>query len=303
MKNDMLGLFEEQNGELARLLRQHRGLTVHYFANPGNAGDSLIAAATYQILQAYEINLQIFDSPAAAGRISGETVFLAGGGNLVPVYHGMGVVIKSLAGRGNRIIILPHSIRMVDEIMLALEPASIVFCRERATYNYVVGIAPHVISHLSHDMALFLDKDALRASDHIPDDIESRFWAILSAETALTEATLKRKKVSCMRHGLEKTFVPRVPNNDISIVFKMGVRPGSAEMAAWMMINFAELAAEVTTNRLHMGIASALAGTKTVLYDNSYGKVSQIYKHSMMNRFTHVSFLGEEGSDDAFRSK
>jgi exopolysaccharide biosynthesis predicted pyruvyltransferase EpsI len=48
----------------------------------------------------------------------------------------------------------------------------------------------------------------------------------------------------------------------------------------------------IVTNRLHIGIAGALLGKRVKLYDNSYGKIRDVYQSSL-NGCALVSFHGE----------
>ena len=60
-----LTALSERNSGLAALLAELAGEQVVYMAVPGNGGDALIAAATYQVLGAYGITLELLDSPQA----------------------------------------------------------------------------------------------------------------------------------------------------------------------------------------------------------------------------------------------
>lgn len=292
--------FERKNGHLADLFRRHRNKTIKYFMNPGNAGDSLIAAATYQLFDHYNIDVEILSSVAEAKALRNETVLLAGGGNLVPLYHGMAALIRALQPGNNRIIVLPHSVRGNEELLQSLVPATTIYCRELPTHQHVLAHAPSIEAELSHDLALFLDTDKLYDDMESDAEIHDLFREMLLERAKLTPEAIDGKKMSCMRHGVEKTFIPRAPNFDISIVFQIGVKPREANRGAWMLLEFTRLASEITTNRLHVGVASALSGTTTQLHDNSYGKVSSIYTHSMQKDFPNVSFNGEMMADYVF---
>ncbi|MEG8043352.1 polysaccharide pyruvyl transferase family protein [Sphingomonas faeni] len=268
--------------------------------NPGNAGDSLIAAATYQLFDHYNIDVEILSSVAEAKALRNETVLLAGGGNLVPLYHGMSALIRVLQPGNNRIIVLPHSVRGNEELLQSLVPATTIYCRELPTHQHVLAHAPSIEAELSHDLALFLDTDKLYDDMESDAEIHDLFREMLLERAKLTPEAIDGKKMSCMRHGVEKTFIPRAPNFDISIVFQIGVKPREANRGAWMLLEFTRLASEITTNRLHVGVASALSGTTTQLHDNSYGKVSSIYTHSMQKDFPNVSFNGEMMADYVF---
>ncbi len=277
--------FAKDNPRLAQIFEEYRGREIVYYANPGNGGDCVIAAATYQLFKEYGIRYTILD-PAKPVRDS--TVFLAGGGNLVPLYSGMSAVLKSLVNKGNRIVILPHSIRLGRELFEALTPDDVICCRELETFAHVRGLDLKCEVMLTHDLGLYLDADAIFRGLYEDADIRPEFERLLLEKAKLTPDRVIGKAMSCMRHGVEKTFIPRAPNYDISIVFQVGVKPGLAERGAWMMMEFCRLASQITTNRLHVGIACALVGTPLVLYDNNYGKVSGIYRHSMHGRFANI---------------
>jgi exopolysaccharide biosynthesis predicted pyruvyltransferase EpsI len=299
MDQRIVDRFERENGELAAMLRDLHGQRVAYFPNPGNAGDSLIAAATYQLLDHYGVQYDVVHTPQDASALRGQVVVLGGGGNLVPLYHGMATIADRLIPGGNSVILLPHSVRGNEELLGRLPEAWTLFCREIQSWRHVQRHASACNVRLGHDLGLYLDIDRLRASvDRAA--VDERFRSMLTEGTKLTAEALTDKAMSCMRHGAERTSVPAGPNYDVSVVFATGVAPGSAELGAWMMLEFARRAAQITTNRLHIGIAAALVGTPVVLHDNSYGKVSGVYLNSMRGRFPHVSFAGEMRTEAVF---
>jgi exopolysaccharide biosynthesis predicted pyruvyltransferase EpsI len=299
---NLIERFERENAELAAMLSELRGTPIVYFANPGNAGDSLIASATYQIFGHYGLDYEVLHTPDDASALRGRTVVLAGGGNLVPLYHGMAAIIERLLPGGNTVIVLPHSVRGNEQLLARLPASWTVFCRELASWRHVRTHASACNARLAHDLALYLDVAELDAGVD-GDDVRSRFGTMLAAGTNLTLETITKRPLSCMRHGVERTGLPSGPNYDVAIVFATGVTPGLAESGAWMMLEFARRVSRLTTNRLHVGVAGALVGTPTVLLDNSYGKVSGVYLHSMRGRFPNVSFDGEMLTDAVFASR
>lgn len=277
--------FAADNPELDTLLASYRGREVRYFANPGNGGDCLIAAATYQLFRDYDISARMLRDPTT---VRDQVIFLAGGGNLVPLYRGMADFLRNLVGRGNRIIVLPHSIRGNRDLLSQLGPEDVLCCREVESHAEVLGMNLECRSILTHDLAIYLDLGRLAAAGKdgiLQEEFEQRL-----AKASLTLDRVAGQKISCIRRGVEKTLEPKGRNYDVSIIFQTGVLPGEAERGAWMMLEFCRLTAEITTNRLHAGIAAALVGTPAILYDNSYGKVSGIYRHSLSERFANLEF-------------
>lgn len=290
--------FERENGELAALLRDLAGERVAYFPNPGNAGDSMIAAATYQLFEHYGLHYDVIHTPQDAGALRARTVILGGGGNLVPLYHGMASIAERLIPGGNTVILLPHSVRGNEQLLARMPATWTLFCREIQSWRHVQRHSPGNV-RLGHDIGLYLDADLLRDRVDVG-TVEEQFRSMLASGTKLTPEALVGTPMSCMRHGAERTSVPAGQNYDVSVVFATGVAPRSAEPGAWMMLEFARRASHVTTNRLHVGVAAALVGTPVVLHDNSYGKVSGVFLNSMRGRFPHVSFAGEMRTEAVF---
>jgi exopolysaccharide biosynthesis predicted pyruvyltransferase EpsI len=291
--------FERENGELAALLRDLAGETIAYFPNPGNGGDSMIAAATYQLFEHYGLQFDVLYTPQDASAMRSRLVILGGGGNLVPLYSGMAAIAERLIPGGNTVILLPHSVRGNEQLLSRMPAGWTLFCREIQSWRHVQSHAPSCNARLGHDLGLYLDVDLLRERVDLA-EVDGQFRSMLASGTKLTPETLAGKAMSCMRHGRERTSLPSGPNFDVSVVFATGVAPGLAEAGAWMMLEFARLASHVTTNRLHVGIAAALVGTPVVLHDNSYGKVSGVFLNSMRGRFPNVSFDGEMRTEAVF---
>ena len=65
-------------------LKKYLGKEIIYIANPGNAGDSLIAFGTIQIFNEIGLNYKI-GSPSTTYK--NKLLFYAGGGNLVGLYN------------------------------------------------------------------------------------------------------------------------------------------------------------------------------------------------------------------------
>lgn len=299
MDKKIVDAFEAQNRDLAALFHELSGKHVYFFPNYGNAGDSLIAAATYQLLDHYNIEYDIRTTPDEASELKGECILLGGGGNLIPLYKGMNELLKAAIKGNNRVTLLPHSIRGHSWVLSKLTNLATIYCREAASYQYTQFTAKSANVLLGHDLGLFLDSNQL-ARDHADDFAKERFSALLKEKCWMTPEELMGSSVSCIRGGVEATIRPEGKNFDISVIFKGHVTPGAAELSAWMLHEFTRLCKEVTSNRLHVCIAAALAGTRIYMHDNNYGKVSGVYLQSMRDRFPNAVFSGEMVRSDPF---
>ena len=258
-----------------------------YVACPGNSGDSLIGAATYQLFAKYGIPFSLL---APEDQPTERTVLLSGGGNLVEMYTYMASVVRRLVNRSNRIIVLPHSIMGHWTDLSRLGPNDVIYCREMDSYKRVKAAGLSAEVRLGHDLALYLDTAVLEASLPSRSELMGSFGERIR-HARIDIDKIDGKRVSCMRRGVEATFVPKGVNYDVSHMLRSGTRPGLAERGSWDLVHFCSRAAHITTNRLHVGIASILAGTPVTLHDNNYGKVSGVFRHSLEGRYPNVEFI------------
>ncbi|PWJ13242.1 polysaccharide pyruvyl transferase family protein [Jannaschia seohaensis] len=291
--------FEDQNADLVALLKELSGETVIYVPNHGNAGDSLIAAATYQLLATYGVEYEVMSAPQHLARVEGRTILLGGGGNLVPLYSTMATLMRAAIGRANRVVLLPHSVRGNEELLAELPPETVLFCREALSFEHARRHAARAQVHFGHDLGLYADLDLLDAQAQA-EGFAGEFAEMVAEKAGISPEALRGKDLSCIRGGAEGTVKRQGRNFDASTYFRFGVLPGGAEKAAWMLAEFVRLGRTVRTNRLHVGIAAGLAGIETVLLDNNYGKISGVYMHSMRDHFPHVTFEGEAVTQDPF---
>lgn len=81
-------------------------------------------------------------------------------------------------------------------------------------------------------------------------------------------------------------------NIDLSEVFALGTIPRAmGEMAAQRFVNAIDLFDTIRTDRLHVGIASALLGKRVELHASNYFKIRAVYDFSMRERFPNVIWM------------
>jgi exopolysaccharide biosynthesis predicted pyruvyltransferase EpsI len=244
-----------------------------YIPNPGNAGDSLIALGTIEILKACDVEYSIGHYTK---QYRNETLIYGGGGNLVNLYKNCEIFLNNNS-LNNNITILPHTIKDVDQLLRKPEIKNNVtfFCREYISYDYVKNFTSNV--YIDHDSAFF-----------IPDSFFSKF---IDKEPSLDIAY-------CFRADLEKTNVaiPRT-NKDISIALNINnwtKDPNTIISVCNNMFEYISNYKEIHTNRLHVSIAASLLGKKCYLYSNSYFKNKAIYEFSIKEKFPNTYFIDNE---------
>jgi len=287
--------------------------TYHYLPNPGNAGDSLIAWATYRLFDETGLHYRVVD-----GRDfnpEGKTLIYGGGGNLVPEWGSARRTLKACYPFLKRLIILPHTIRGNRNLLETFGSNVDIVCREMVSFDYVTKTvsAPNVL--LMDDLAFSLDPHALlRFSPLLSGEL---FRAIFFRKTGseghhfyvslkkVSKKTWNKKLVyrgvprggkilNCFRMDREKTGleIPR-DNLDISSLFGYGTENRLfAGYAGYRLVNFISKYEEIRTNRLHVAIAAAGLGKSVKLYPNSYYKCEAVYRYSMEHRFPNVRWMG-----------
>ena len=88
---------------------------LYFYPNPGNAGDSLLAHVTFQMLREIGIPYQLLSHKTFDSR--GKIVVYGGGGNLVGYYHHGKNFVEKHYDRAKRLIILPHTIMGNEDLL------------------------------------------------------------------------------------------------------------------------------------------------------------------------------------------
>ncbi|MBK1658291.1 hypothetical protein [Paracraurococcus ruber] len=301
------------SAEIRDYLAQFRGQDILYLPNPGNAGDSVMSSATYQLLDAAGARWRV----PHLGTLdpAGQVILYGGGGNLYEVGRHAYRTLERIHARAKHLTILPHTIKDVDPLLDQFGGNVTVICREPVSYDYVRGRGGRYQTLLMPDLAFALDVERLLSG-------RDRFSAPLMLADFLLSKTLRRNGhtsfdnvkrylnpgpvaarlrgrapggvLNCFRLDGEATDIAIPPDNiDLPIVFMYGVSPAPvAHHAARSLLSTLKSFDEIRTNRLHVAISAALVGTKTQLFANNYYKIRAIYDFSMRGRYPHVTWMG-----------
>ncbi len=262
---------------MRRFLEDYRGRKVVYFPNPGNAGDSLIASGTYQAFRRAGMSFSLY---SAGMDVRGQTVFIGGGGNLVPLYKEAREALEAVLPDAGRIVVLPHTVRGNEDLLRRLDGRVTVFCRDPESYWHVLNNTGADV-RLDHDMAFHLDLETFRDQCLAYREMPRVYDAKVASIPALKER--RHETLTFLREDGERRIDRAGGSNtlDISQAFEFGVVPDTAEKSVWCMFQAISGARDVVTDRLHVGISCAILGKTCRLLDNSYGKNKGIYLHSI----------------------
>ena len=299
--------------DIEKYLLQFKGESIYYIPNPGNAGDSLIAAATYQTFDRLGLdyhlpNPMFFDA-------TGKIVIYGGGGNLTCATSFSSRVISKLHFQAKKLVILPQTIRRCDILLEQLGDNVDVICRERESYQYVKGFVNSSNLFLMDDMAFGLNVgQLLSAKSSLNFYSEMAVYVFQKVVKSKNSVSLKpilklleEKKIddilsayivddvlNCFRIDGEGTDINiPIDNVDLSEVLAFGVE--NKRMSYFVtskVLCFLNEFSEIHTNRLHMAVGGALLGKKVKFHSNNYYKCWSVFEYSMGSRYPNVEWMG-----------
>jgi len=254
--------------DIKDFLSKYNNRSIVYIPNPGNAGDSLIAQGTVQLFDDLRLNWSMGE---IGKTYKGETLFYAGGGNLVGLYGNCRDFLKRNKDH-NQIVILPHTIKSEDAFLSKLNNNVIIFCRERTSYEYVLSVFKHRENvYLSKDMAFYIE----------------------GIETY--KATIGRGVCNAYRLDCEKTNIA-IPRGNIDLSNALNKSKNTCDKNVITEVShsvFAHISKYevINTNRLHIAIAGALLGKKVNFSPNIYYKNQAVFEYSIQNVYSNVTFM------------
>lgn len=256
------------------LLKELRELgTFTYIPNPGNMGDCLIAKATYDFFDHNNLSYRVYSGMCA------DTIVYGGGGIWVKnLYAKSYTKFLAVMKQAKKVVILPCSVSECQDLVDILNERFVVFCRDKRTYDYLEAQKTKAKILMSHDMALRMTDNALQGEVHASYE---RYQSLLS----MNETLSKLGRVAYFfRNDVEQKY-------NFSSDFDLSAQIGSKKMgkeevsyAAKVMLSAVDMFDVIVTDRLHVGIAATLMGKEVYLFDNSYGKLSGVYKNSLFSR-------------------
>lgn len=265
------------------------GETIHYYPNPGNSGDALIAAATWQVFDLLGIFPQI-SKPAEFQQ--GASVVLGGGGNLVPLYSDIQRALeRCLEVDVRRCLLLPHTIRGHEQLLSRLDRRFTLCCRDIPSFEHVVRHAPRAVPILSDDMAFSINVTVL---ERRVATLRHRFSLLLDRDwrkgagrwrEGLSKCRPDKQGVLTILRGDRESLAPAWGGDkalDLPDHYRLkhGGRAG-CDQVALDLIHCLRSAKKVVTDRLHIALPCALLGVPFEVIDNNYGKLFAVFDLSL----------------------
>lgn len=258
------------NDPLIAFLQDLSGSHVHFFPNPGNAGDGFINYATYELFREFGVT---WEAHRIGDSVRRAIVIMGGGGNLVEgLYSEMADAIRRLSPH-NELVVLPHTVVGYKDLIDLSREGVRFFFRERVSYeSALVQRGDPERLYLSHDLTFLFDRTEM--IDEFP--------------------SKGRGKKVIARSDSESRFsnASRNRDSDISLSWNgdLWQSPKLCQHVSFSVAAYLEPTAFVDTDRLHVGILSAMLGKKVRLRANSYYKNEAVFQHSLAPFFRRVAF-------------
>lgn len=267
-----------------------------YYPNFGNLGDLLIAEGTRQFFHREELRYREYDE----GDLPDEyNLVYAGGARFTSCWCDTESCLRELTDpRIKCCVILPHSFYDVDALLGGLDGRHHLFCRDERSYRYCLSRQTTYSVYLAEDMAFQLDMGELDTT-RVPHG--------LSSEERRTQAQIRRGLFTKLRRGVRRatasapvggeekkiafllredaeksSATPTVMSYDISTAWHTSGRKMAFNAEILRQFSGALKQADiVVSDRLHVCIMAFLSGLEVYMLDNSYGKLSGVYRLSL----------------------
>ena len=280
-----------------------RNEPLYYFANPGSAGDALIALATYQLFYELGIDYHIVNGSRPFNP-AGKIMLYGGGGNLVQYYDTARKAILEHYLHLKKLVILPHTIQANEDLLSRFRDNVDVICREPVSYAHVKQHAPRANVYLMDDMAFNLDAAALLADNSFAKDPVPLSWKLrddlLETFLPLRLALARRFRLgergtlNAFRKDIESSRrFPRRDSVDLGTLFSHGTdNEAVTRYVSRRLLKVLNRYQTIRTDRLHVCIAAAMLGKQVEFFANSYSKCEAVYLYSIKSRFPNVHWMG-----------
>lgn len=255
-----------------------------YCPNPGNAGDALIAHSTYCMFNRLGIK---YDTLNRIPRIDSSIIrntdafVYGGGGNLVNNYKDAANFLQKFHNQSKPLILLPHTISGNAELLADLGPNCHLFCRDEKSYEYASKVCLKSKIYLSHDLALDIDTDYtlntlykvafnLLLTDRRYEIIRKLTKCFLIRRFGKLDLTAPKKKTEIRAFRTDSESARKqcdTKSIDLSETFAVNdLSPLLSHFSAALLFSSLRPYKTVSTDRLHVCIASALLGIHVNFY-------------------------------------
>ncbi len=253
-----------------------------FIPNSGNLGDMVIAKASLDFFNKNKLNYTMYKTNIK----NPECIVYGGGGAWINEYYSSWKKWLPLFKTAKQVVILPSSFNSCPDLVNILDERFTIFCREEQSYKYLKKQNTKATIILDHDMAFRLENKSVNGKlkvNNIDEYIAlQRFlYCIPSPKTV----------IKYLRSDIESV------NKDVKTDIDISALCYGDEYSSTQYIEFCtrlffaaiDTGDVIITDRLHVAIVASLLNKKVIMLDNSYNKLSNVYKHTMFEN-NNVTF-------------
>lgn len=276
-KIDIPELINKPDFDDTNLLRELKKLgRFTYIPNPGNIGDMLIASATYDFFKRNHIKFNPYQKHTNPGKY----IVYGGGGIWTADYEKDWCKFLPWFQNAERVVILPGSFNNCQKLIDILDERFVVFCREKRSYEYLKSTNTRAKILLDHDMAFRLKNMPKQINIVGKGAVVLKSVAFDSIPQTALFMRVDRESAGKYKTDLDVSDITYGMHYD---------KRDWIDYCTGLMMNVINRADTIVTDRLHVAIMAHLLNKQVYMMDNTYGKLSAVYEHSM-KQFENVHF-------------
>ena len=297
-----------KNSELENTLKNLGDF--YFLPNRGNLGDIAIATSCYQFFDSKNLNYSTVDMSLEHQNFVDKPFNLVygGGGLFTKYYRRYYQDILDLFRSKNlqKAVIMPASFFECRDVLSLLDERFTVFCREKQSYDYCAANNSRAKFILADDMVVglnidfykekFFDRNNLKSflskigKENFKNVVERicPFYFGVQKQLEKVKQSSKTNIGYFLRTDDEKFF--NTENSGLKSLIDLSLCANSfcADksmdiMLSKLFLGILDSYDVIVSDRLHIGICSALLGKDVYLLDNSYKKVANVYENSLKN--------------------
>lgn len=288
----------------------------YFLPNKGNLGDVVIAFAEFQYFDSLKFNYKVFDISKKSSYKEDFNLVYGGGGIWHNLYHKdyQDILKVFKSPKLKKCIVLPSSFYNCDDVLKAFDERFIVFCREKQSYEYCIKKNKKAKFILADDMVVDSNFDIFNYSleksfclTKSPFQIENIAQAYQCYTPVIEQAFENLHKYKSFEIGyllrtdkesvFNNTKIKQLAIDPSSFAFNYACDKALNTLLTQVFLTIISQFDIVVTDRLHIGICAAKLGKKTLLIDNSYKKLSNVYEKSLKT-FSNVHLVSVENMED-----
>jgi len=304
MPNDASFDFKTDNHDKKLLDEIMQLQSFQFLPNHGNLGDVMISCAQFQYFEAKKNDYTVYNRIIKSKEPFN---FVYGGGGLwynhyESSYQSILDIFKSPLLK--KCIIMPSSFYCCEDVMSVLDERFVVFCREEQSLNYCRENNKKATFILADDMVINDDfnifQNRICNTDNLNNFFKGNikmFFNIVKEKYLFYQRVYKKAEIAHGKYiNTDIGYLLRVDSesnisddtfinvNQIDVSNFSNVCCGDKGLdfiLGTIFLSVIDLFNIVITDRLHIGICAAKLGKEVLLIDNSYRKLSNVYKNSL----------------------